>query len=200
MPYVKIIARENGENSKIVVTNYALPGFKPDIGIDVFKQKPDGVNWDLCTQSHEERKSAMAMSVEDYGKNGRHPMFYEVKTGELLKAQVEAKRFGYNNPYIETTLHFTNLDGQDVTIPVMVNTGTGMIDVREPNEKMQQQANSQDSGQVIQYLQFGKEKLKVESNSHNQSRVIDLPNLQGLVTSHQLNVERNANVTSHSPS
>lgn len=190
MAYVKIIEREGGERSRIVVTNYALPGFKPDIGTDVFKQAPDGKNWELCVQSPEERKSAMAMSVDDYVKNGRHPMFGAVTTGELLKAQVEAKRFGYNNPQIEATLTLTNLDGGNISVPVIVDTATGMIERKQPVDSP---AHEDDGSLTVQHLQLGKEQFEIESNIYQQSRVIDLPNLQQIAVRSFLSHERNAN-------
>ena len=66
MSYTKIIAKQNGERARIVVTDYALPGFEPCIGVDVFKQHPDGVNWVICTQDPEDAKAAKAMSRADY--------------------------------------------------------------------------------------------------------------------------------------
>lgn len=89
----------------------------PILALTFLNKRLDGKNWELCVQSPEERKSAMAMSVDDYVKNGRHPMFGAVTTGELLTAQVEAKRFGYNNPQIEATLHLTNPDGGNISVP-----------------------------------------------------------------------------------
>lgn len=186
MAYVKIIEKESGERSRIVVTNYALPGLKPDIGVDVFTQKPDEKNWELCVQSSQERELAMAMSVDDFVKNGRHPMFNAVTPGDLLKAKAEANRFGYSNPPVEATLHFTDMDGRDVAAPVIVDTATGLIEGQQSFDK-------------VQHLQFGQEQLKVESNSHQQSRVIDLPELQRLAIRHHLNVERSAD-KSYSPS
>lgn len=73
-----------------MVTDYALPGFKPDIGVDVFTQNADGKNWDLCTQSPEDKAAAKNMSVNDYIKKGRHPMFYVVSFGEIFTAINEA--------------------------------------------------------------------------------------------------------------
>lgn len=128
MSYTKIIAKQNGERARIVVTDYALPGFPPSIGVDVFKQHTDGENWVICTQDPDDAKAAKAMSVADYVKHGRHPMFSEVTHADLLKAQSEAKRFGYNNPLIETTLHITHPDGTEATIPVIVHTADGRLE------------------------------------------------------------------------
>lgn len=189
MSYVKIIKRENGDSSRVLFTNYALPGFKPDVGFDVFIKKCGEEKWTLCVQSPEDKKASMAMSVDEYIKHGRHPMFSAFTTGELLKASIEAKRFGYNNPEVEGSLHFTAVDGNDVTTPVPVCTATGMIGRGEPLENIKEG----------HYLQFGREQFKVESNSHQQCRVTDLPGFQLHATQHLLSLEKVAK-QSHSPS
>ncbi|MDU8350897.1 hypothetical protein RYA05_03195 [Pseudomonas syringae pv. actinidiae] len=189
MSYAKIITRENGDSSRVLFTNYALPGCEPEIGIDVFTKKVGEKNWTLCVQSPEERKASMAMSRDDYIKHGRHPMFSAFTTGELLKASIEAKRFGYNNPEVEGSLHFTTVEGKDVTTPVPVSTATGMIGRGEPFENIKEG----------HYLKFGKMQFKVESNSHQQCRITDLPVFQMHVTHHLLSLEKNAE-RSHGPS
>lgn len=199
MSYSKIITRENGQHARILITNYAMPGAKPDVGVDVFTLKADGKNWDLCTQSADERKASMAMSVEDYVKHGRHPMFYTVTPAELFKAGAEAKRFGYQNPYVDGTLHFTAADGREMTAPVSVYTGNGMIDLEKWHDDMAIH-HGKGAEAKIQYLEYGKRQLEVESNAHQQARVIDLPALQQLATRVLLDHHRDVDEPGFSPS
>lgn len=181
MSYSKIIARDNGQHARILITNYAMPGAKPDVGVDVFTLKEDGKNWDLCTQSPEERKASRAMSVDEYVKHGRHPMFYAVSHAELFKAGAEAKRFGYQNPYVDGILHFTAADGREMSAQVSVYTGNGMIDLEKWHDDMAIHQGKGANAQ-IKYLEYGKRQLEVESNAHQQARVIDLVGLQQLAT------------------
>ena len=182
MSYERIIARENGEKSRILVHNFALPGMKPDVGVDVFKQKPGSTVWEHCTQSGEERKTAMAMSRDDYLKHGRHPMFSAFSIGELLKLQVEAKRLGYANPFVHAALHFTNQDGQMDKATVLICTKTGMIDNLPENMQFEKQD--------AQFIQYEKEQLKVETNQFQQARVIDVAELQRVVIPHLLSLQK----------
>jgi hypothetical protein len=186
MSYTKIIAKPNGEMARIVITNGALAGFPPSIGVDVFKQNPDGVNWVLCTQDYTERKAAMAMSVADYVKHGRHPMFNEVSHADLLKAGAEAKHFNYRNPYIETTLHVTNTDGDKATVPVIVDTANGLLINRDDFECLKNPDDGTDNAQKVGFLQVGKKQFQVETNPFQQCRVVNLPVLQQLVAREQM--------------
>ena len=61
-------------------------------------------------------------------KHGRHPMFNEVSTADLIKAQFEAKHFGYRNPLIEATLQITNKDGTEAAVPVVIHTADGRLE------------------------------------------------------------------------
>lgn len=97
MAYVKIIEKEGGGNPGLSLQITHCLDSNPILAL-TFLNKRLTVKTGNCVQSPEERKSAMAMSVDDYVKNGRHPMFSAVTTAEFLKAQVEAKRFGYSNP------------------------------------------------------------------------------------------------------
>jgi hypothetical protein len=200
MSYTKIIAKPNGERARIVITDYALPGCPPSVGVDVFKQQPDGINWVKCTQEPEDRKAAMAMSVDDYVKHGRHPMFSEVTHADLLKAGAEAKHFNYRNPYIEATLHVTNTDGDKATVPVIVDTADGMLINHEVFECLKNPDDGTDSAQKVGYLQVGKKQFEVETNRFQQCRVVDLPVLQQLVARQQLNPKLEAAEACNGPS
>jgi hypothetical protein len=184
MPYNKVIKRESGEFARILITNYAQPGAKPDVGVDVFRKKQDSNNWDLCTQSHEEKKASMAMSVHEYIKNGRHPMFSAVTTAELLKAGIEAKCFGYTNPHVEAVLHVKDDSGSAVSIPVEVDSGKGMIESQSHLDGLPSSEG--------QYLTLNNERFEIESNGLGQARVTDLAGFQDLVVRNQLRVDRDA--------
>lgn len=173
MAYTKIVVKENGQWSRIVFTDYALPGFYANVGIDVFVKQPGNDSWELLVQSPENRKQSMAMSVAEYVAKGRHPMFYALTMGEMLKASVEAKRFGYMNPYIKATLQLKYPDGSDASVPVVVDSGKGLL---------LEQPEVQDTGSSNAHvLHFVNEQFQVESNNHAQFRVVDLPQLQAHV-------------------
>lgn len=172
MPYTKIVEREDGKKSKVVVTNYALAGHKPNVGVDVFKQVPGTKNWELCSQTPEEKKASMAMSVSDYLKNGRHPMFYEISPAELLKIGKEARFFGYGNPHMDASLALREPGGGNSEIGVIVDTGTGVIhEVPDLDLK----------ASPAERLYIRGESFDVETNAHQQIRVIDIPRLQNLM-------------------
>jgi hypothetical protein len=178
MAYSKIIVRENGSKSRILITNYAMPGGQPDVGVDVFMINADGKNWDLLTQSFEQRKQSMAMSVDEYVKNGRHPMYRAVTNAELLKARIEAGFFGYNNPRVEAVLHFVSPEGEESTATVEIDTGTGMVDLEKWLDDVGDRYPATDGASLIKYAQYGKERLALETNEFQQACVLDLPNLQ----------------------
>jgi hypothetical protein len=184
MPFEKLIEKENGDVSRIVITNYAAPGAKPDVGVDVFMKKQEDKNWTYLTQSPEERKASMAMGVDDHIK---HPMYKAVTNADLLKAGVEAKRFGYSNPHIEATLYIVSPEGNNTSRPVIVSTANGMIEDKTVTED---QHVSADDGSV-KHLIFAKQQFSVESNDFQQSRVVELASLQQVATRHLLSVERN---------
>jgi hypothetical protein len=96
MPFEHIIQRPEGKKVRFLFNSYGLPGCKLDIGMDVFTQSANEVNWTLLTQSHDEKIAAQKMSVDEYKRHGRHPMFYHAAFGEIIHATTLAK------------LHFSN--------------------------------------------------------------------------------------------
>jgi hypothetical protein len=86
-----IIQRPEGKKIRFLFSSYGLPGCKLDMGMDVFTQSSNEVNWTLLTQSHDEKIAAQKMSVDEYKRHGRHPMFYHVSFGEIIQATALAK-------------------------------------------------------------------------------------------------------------
>lgn len=66
-----------------------------------------------------------------------------------------------------------------------------MIESKQPVDSF---AHENGGSLTAQHLQLGKEQFEIESNTHQQSRVIDLPYLQKIAMRSLLNHER-ANAT-----
>lgn len=179
MTYHRILVRDCGKKVRISVTNFARAGFDPQPQTDVFTQNADGVNWDLLTQSLEDRAAAMAMSVDEYVKHGRHPIFYNVTFAELVRTSEEAKRCDWRNPDMDATVHFILDDGRELTMPVMVDTGNGIFDGAAALDEARAQADT-DCVPAEVYAQIGSLRLAVETNEFQQYRVVDLSILQSL--------------------
>lgn len=96
MPFEKVFTNGSGHQVRILISNYALTSLVPQFGIDVFTQNEDGVNWDLCVQTPEAKKSSNEMSVDEFVRMGRHPMWYAITFGDLVRATNDARcHYGY---------------------------------------------------------------------------------------------------------
>lgn len=87
MPFEEIIDGMKGKRVRILAHNGAFIGNEPELCFDYFIQKDDGKNWQLLT--HKKREWA---GVEDFVKNGRHPIWSHITLGQFLKTTERALR------------------------------------------------------------------------------------------------------------
>lgn len=176
MTYHRIFTRDCGKKVRLSITNFSSLGREPQPKIDVFAQNADGINWDFLP---EDSTALRTMSVDEYVKHGRHPVFYNFTFSEIVRTSEEAKRCNWRNPDMDATVHFVFEDGRDLAIPVMVDTGNGMFDGKAALDDAQGQSNTDNTPAEI-YAQVGSLRLAVETNEFQQYRVTDLPALQSI--------------------
>jgi len=81
----KIFKRDNGTEARILVLDFTSPfSKKPEYDCNVFTRKIGEKNWTLISDSQERRDRAKTLSVEEFVKNGRNPIFYIVSIAEMF--------------------------------------------------------------------------------------------------------------------